>query len=190
LTFLSAFYRKNEKKREKNGVILRGPFFHSTFAEIKILTTMNLDFSDLDTTDEPIIFNVEDIDFELPNTEAVIAWIHRVAESEDKRIGAVSYIFCSDNYLIELNREYLKHDTLTDIITFPYAKAPIEGDIFISLDRVQDNAKDFGVAFEQELRRVIIHGVLHLCGYGDKTKAQAAVMRQKEDAALAIYASV
>ena len=151
---------------------------------------MNLDFSDFDETDEPIIFNVEDIDFELPDTEGVIAWINRVAEGEDKRIGAVSYIFCSDNYLIELNREYLKHDTLTDIITFPYSSTPIEGDIFISIDRVRDNAKDFGVAFEHELRRVIIHGVLHLCGYGDKTDAQAAVMRQKEDAALALYQKV
>jgi probable rRNA maturation factor len=151
---------------------------------------MHPDFSDLpdfDTTDEPIIFNVEDIDFELPDAEAVIGWINRVAEGEGKRIGAVSYIFCSDTYLIELNQEYLKHDTLTDIITFPYSKSPIEGDIFISVDRVRDNAQDFGTPFEQELRRVIIHGVLHLCGYGDKTKAEAAKMRQKEDAALAIY---
>jgi probable rRNA maturation factor len=151
---------------------------------------MNLEISDFDSTDEPILFNVEDIDFELPDREEIIAWIHRVAASEDKRIGAVSYIFCSDNYLLELNREYLKHDTLTDIITFPYSKTPIEGDIFISIDRVKDNAKDFGVSFEQELKRVLIHGVLHLCGYGDKTKAQAAVMRQKEDGALALYANL
>ena len=142
---------------------------------------------DFDLTDEPIIFNVEDIDFELPDTEGVIAWIHRIAASEDKRIGAVSYIFCDDAYLAELNVEYLDHDTLTDIITFPYATAPIEGDIFISIERVRDNAKDFNVPFEQELRRVIIHGVLHLCGYGDKTDKQAAIMRQKEEAALAVY---
>ena len=151
---------------------------------------MNPDFSDFDITDEPIIFNVEDIDFELPDTEGVIAWINRVAESELKRIGAVSYIFCSDDYLMELNVEYLNHDTLTDIITFPYSTAPIEGDIFISIDRVRENAKDFNVPFEQELRRVIIHGVLHLCGYGDKTDAEAAMMRQKEDAALALYQNV
>ena len=148
---------------------------------------MNPDFPDFDTTDEPIIFNVEDIDFELPDTEGVIAWINRVAESELKRLGAVSYIFCSDDYLVDINIEYLNHDTLTDIITFPYSTAPIEGDIFISIDRVRDNAIDFGVAFEQELRRVIIHGVLHLCGYGDKTEAEALAMRWKEDAALAIY---
>jgi probable rRNA maturation factor len=148
---------------------------------------MTTDFDNLETTDEPIIFNTEDIDFELPDTEGVIAWIHRVAESEKKRIGTVSYIFCSDDYLLKLNIEYLNHDTLTDIITFPYSKKPIEGDIFISVDRVRDNAKDFGVPFEHELRRVIIHGVLHLCGNGDKTKAQAAIMRQKEDAALAIF---
>ena len=148
---------------------------------------MQPDFSDFDLTDEPIIFNVEDIDFELPDTEGTLAWIHRIAASEDKRIGAVSYIFCDDAYLAELNVEYLDHDTLTDIITFPYATAPIEGDIFISIERVRDNAKDFNVPFEQELRRVIIHGVLHLCGYGDKTDAEAAIMRQKEDAALAVY---
>ena len=142
---------------------------------------------DFDLTDEPIIFNVEDIDFELPDTEGTLAWIHRIAASEDKRIGAVSYIFCDDAYLAELNVEYLDHDTLTDIITFPYATAPIEGDIFISIERVRDNAKDFNVSFEQELRRVIIHGVLHLCGYGDKTDKQAAIMRQKEEAALAVY---
>ena len=144
---------------------------------------------DFDLTDEPIIFNVEDIDFELPDTEGTLAWIHRIAESEDKRIGAVSYIFCDDAYLAELNVEYLDHDTLTDIITFPYATAPIEGDIFISVERVRDNAKDFNVPFEQELRRVIIHGVLHLCGYGDKTDKEAAIMRQKEEAALALYHS-
>lgn len=151
---------------------------------------MNPDFSnfpDFDATDEPIIFNVEDIDFELPDTGEVIAWINRVAESELKRIGAISYIFCSDAYLVDINVEYLNHDTLTDIITFPYSTAPIEGDIFISIDRVRDNAKDFNVPFEQELRRVIIHGVLHLCGYGDKTDADAVIMRQKEDAALAVY---
>ena len=142
---------------------------------------------DFDLTDEPIIFNVEDIDFELPDTEGTLAWIHRIAASEDKRIGAVSYIFCDDAYLAELNVEYLDHDTLTDIITFPYATAPIEGDIFISIERVRDNAQDFNVPFEQELRRVIIHGVLHLCGYGDKTDAEAVIMRQKEEAALAVY---
>ena len=146
------------------------------------------DIPDFDATDEPIIFNVEEIDFDLPDRDAVIDWINRVVEGEDKRIGSVSYVFCSDDYLLQLNIEYLKHDTLTDIITFPYATSPIEGDIFISIDRVRDNAKDFGVAFEQELRRVIIHGILHLCGYGDKTDAEALVMRDKEDAALAMYA--
>ena len=145
------------------------------------------DIPDFDATDAPIIFNVEDIDFELPDRDAVLDWIHRVVRSEDKRIGSVSYIFCSDDYLVQINIEYLNHDTLTDIITFPYATSPIEGDIFISIDRVRDNAKDFGVPFEQELRRVIIHGVLHLCGYGDKTAAEALVMRGKEDAALTMY---
>jgi probable rRNA maturation factor len=134
--------------------------------------------------EEKIIFNVEDIDFELPNTEGVIAWIEKVAALEKKRIGGISYIFCSDDYLHKLNLEYLKHDTLTDILTFPYNRSPLEGDIFISIDRVRDNANDLNIAFETELHRVLIHGVLHLCGYLDETDEEEVLMRKKEDEAL------
>ncbi len=134
--------------------------------------------------EEKIIFNVEDIDFELENTEGVISWIEKVVALEKKRIGGISYIFCSDDYLLKLNMEYLDHDTLTDILTFPYNRSPLEGDIFISIDRVKDNANDLNISFETELHRVIIHGVLHLCGYLDETDEQEALMRQKEDEAL------
>lgn len=134
--------------------------------------------------EEKIIFNVEDIDFELQNRGGVIAWIEKVVALEKKRINGISYIFCSDDYLHKLNLEYLDHDTLTDILTFPYNRSPLEGDIFISIDRVRDNAHDLNVSFENELHRVLIHGVLHLCGYLDETDEQEAIMRQKEDDAL------
>ncbi len=134
--------------------------------------------------EEKIIFNVEDIDFEPENTEGVIAWIEKVVALEKKRIGGISYIFCSDDYLHKLNVEYLNHDTLTDILTFPYSRSPLEGDIFISIDRVRDNANDLNVSFENELHRVLIHGVLHLCGYLDETDEDEAIMRRKEDEAL------
>ncbi|MBL7815272.1 MAG: rRNA maturation RNase YbeY [Saprospiraceae bacterium] len=140
--------------------------------------------------EEKIIFNVEDIDFELDNTEGVIRWIEKVVFLEKKRIGAISYIFCSDDYLHELNVEYLDHDTLTDILTFPYSRSPLEGDIFISIDRVKDNANDLEVSFEDELHRVIIHGVLHLCGYLDETDEEEAMMRKKEDEALALRSTL
>ena len=134
--------------------------------------------------EEKIIFNVENIDFALPNTEGVVRWIEQVVRLEKKRLGAVSYVFCTDDYLHQLNVEYLNHDTLTDILTFPYSRSPIEGDIFISIDRVRDNAADLGLPFETELHRVVIHGILHLCGYLDETDEQEATMRQKEDEAL------
>jgi probable rRNA maturation factor len=134
--------------------------------------------------EEKIIFNIEDIDFEPQNTEGVTRWIEQVIRLEKKRLGGISYIFCSDDYLHKLNVTYLNHDTLTDILTFPYNRSPIEGDIFISIDRVRDNAKDFDISFENELHRVIIHGVLHLCGYLDETDEDEAIMRKKEDEAL------
>ncbi len=133
-----------------------------------------------------IDFYAEEIDFVLSDEDKVRTWIEKVVDAELNEIGYVSYVFCSDDYLHKMNIEYLEHDMLTDIITFPYKKSPIEGDIFISIDRVRDNAKDFNQTFERELHRVIIHGILHLCGYGDKTPTQEKKMRALEDKYLMI----
>lgn len=133
-----------------------------------------------------IQFFSEDIDFTYPDPEKAQRWIEKVAEDEQCRLAAdINFIFCSDNYLHQLNIDYLEHDTLTDIITFPYNQPPlISGDIFISIDRVKENARLYNVPFAQELHRVIIHGILHLCGYRDKTTDEQAAMRTKENEAL------
>lgn len=132
-----------------------------------------------------IIFSSEDIDFHLENENLIEGWLKQVIEREKKELFSLNFIFCSDEYLYNLNVEYLAHDTLTDVITFPYSAPPIiEGDIFISIDRIKENAKKFEVSFENELRRVMAHGVLHLCGLGDKSEQEALVMRQKENEAL------
>lgn len=134
-----------------------------------------------------IEFSAEEIDFELKDEEVVTAWLQKIIERAGCVLRSLNFIFCSDDYLHRLNLEYLDHDTLTDIITFPYADPPnIEGDIFISIERVRDNALDFKVSFEQELNRVMAHGVLHLCGFGDKTPEEQKTMRAKEDEALAL----
>lgn len=135
-----------------------------------------------------IDFSSEEVEFELKNEQAVAEWLEKIIEQTGNSLRLLNFIFCSDEYLHRLNVEYLDHDTLTDIITFPYAEPPnIEGDIFISIDRVRDNANDFNVTFEQELRRVMAHGVLHLCGYGDKTPDEQATIRQKEEEALKLW---
>jgi probable rRNA maturation factor len=109
----------------------------------------------------------------------------KIIQEEGQRLVALTFIFCSDEYLHKINVEYLDHDTLTDIITFPYRQLPeVEGDIFISLDRIKENARQFDTSFENELLRVIIHGVYHLCGYGDKSEEEAVTMRSKENHAL------
>lgn len=137
---------------------------------------------------EIIEFSTEAIDFELKEEQAVTVWLKKIIEQAGNRLRLLNFIFCSDEYLHRINVEYLDHDTLTDIITFPYAEPPIiEGDIFISIDRVRDNAGDYNVTFEQELCRVMAHGVLHLCGYGDKTPEEQRIMRQKEDEALKLF---
>ena len=139
----------------------------------------------LDTT-PGVAFVAEDVP--LPAglaPERLARWIAAVIADYDHQLGEVLYTFCSDAYLHAINLEHLDHDTYTDIITFPTAEAPVVGaEIFISTDRVRENAAAFGVAFEQELHRVIIHGILHLCGISDKGAA-AAGMRRAEDAALA-----
>ena len=110
-------------------------------------------------------------------------------DSENKHLGTINCILCSDPYLLEINKTYLKHDTFTDIVTFNYVENDlISGDLFISLDRVKENAVTFKVDFLHELKRVIIHGVLHLIGYNDKTPKEAEEIRAKEDFYLTLYA--
>ncbi len=128
-----------------------------------------------------ITFQTEDIDFVFPNQAQTNAWINAVIKRENGELNFLNYIFCSDNYLLKLNQEYLQHDTLTDIITFHYSDTAIESDIFISVERVMENAASLGIAFEVELKRVMVHGVLHLLGYPDKTDEEKAKMRSKED---------
>ncbi len=138
-----------------------------------------------DQSEENIEFHFEDVDFDLDNEARLREWIRAVVESEKADIEQLTFIFCSDNYLHELNLSYLDHDTYTDVITFPYAEPPlVHGDVFLSIERVRENAQSFNVTFEEELYRVMIHGVLHLCGYGDKSPEEIQLIRQKEDTAL------
>ena len=138
-----------------------------------------------------IEFIVEDLpDFALRDAEDLVAWVERIAVVHEYRIAQLTFIFCSDEYLHRLNVEYLDHDTLTDIITFDNADDAdvLEGDIFISVDRVKDNAQDLGITFRDELHRVMIHGVLHLLGYHDKDLLSQTAMRRKEDYCLSLRA--
>ena len=134
---------------------------------------------------------VEDVpEFSLSDAEGVINWIERVAKVHEHRIVQLTYIFCSDDYLHQLNVEYLNHDTLTDVITFDNSDDAdiLEGDIFISVERVRENAQDLGIPFRDELHRVMIHGVLHLLGYHDKDLLSQTAMRKKEDDCLSLRA--
>lgn len=138
-------------------------------------------------SEERIAFHSEGISFVLPQQADIQNWITKIIETENCVLQQLNFVFCSDEYLHKINLEYLNHDTYTDIITFPYGEGKIiESDIFISVDRTTENAKTYGVEPIQELHRVIIHGVLHLTGYGDKTAEQKTLMRQKEDEALAL----
>lgn len=128
-----------------------------------------------------ITFNYQ-TNFELRNQPRIEEWITRTVNAEGCELETINYVFCTDEYLYNLNVEYLDHDTLTDIITFDYSVGKrLQGEIYISIDRVRENAQDFKQGFETELHRVIIHGVLHLCGYKDKTEEETEVMRGKED---------
>jgi probable rRNA maturation factor len=134
-----------------------------------------------------INFNYES-DFTLENEEAIATWLSAVIVSENKTEGEINYIFCDDEYLHKINVEYLNHDTLTDIISFDYTMGnEIGGDIFVSIERVLDNAKDYNTIFEDELKRVLVHGVLHYCGYKDKTEEDEALMRRKEDEKITMF---
>jgi len=131
----------------------------------------------------PIYFFVEDIVFILKEKNHIRNWIKQAIVSEGRKLKELNFIFCSDNYLLEINKQYLNHDTLTDIVTFDNSEtdSKIVGDIFISVERVIENAATFNVSVRDELHRVIIHGALHLLGYTDKNKANKALMTSKED---------
>lgn len=136
-----------------------------------------------------ISFSCEDIDFSLAQDEQkTIVWISQIIDNHKHTLGFLDFIFCSDEYLLKVNQEHLNHDTYTDIITFNYNEdKEISGDIFISIDRIKENANNFAVKFTEELHRVMIHGVLHLLGFNDKTSEQKEMMRQKEDESLQLY---
>ena len=128
-----------------------------------------------------VLFNSETV-FSLDNEEKVSSWLGFCILKEGLKKGEINYIFCEDDYLIEINLKYLKHNTLTDVIGFDYTMGKlISGDIFISVDRVLENSKDFGASFNDELHRVMIHGLLHFCGYKDKKTEDQTTMRSKED---------
>ena len=121
-------------------------------------------------------------DFELPKAIKTTNWLNSVVEQEGKTLGEITIIFCSDAYLYDLNIKYLNHDTLTDIITFDYVVGKeLHGDVYISVDRVKENAEIYKCSYQQELHRVMVHGVLHLCGYKDKSSVDSVIMRAKED---------
>jgi probable rRNA maturation factor len=130
-----------------------------------------------------INFFSEDISYNLKQKEKVRRWIVRSIENEDRKLKELNFIFCSDSYLLDLNKKFLRHSTYTDIITFDNGEdnGPIQGDIFISIERVSENSLKYGINRIDELHRVLIHGILHLCGYKDKSKADKQTMRSKEN---------
>jgi len=140
-------------------------------------------------SDEPKIgFHSEDVDYALNDEAKYRRWLLEIAANVSTTIVGLSYIFCSDEYLRVINNQYLQHDYYTDIITFPYQQgSQVESDIFISVDRVSDNASTLGVDEHEELLRVISHGLLHLCGYGDKSEEEAKIMRAKENECIALW---
>ncbi|MDL2243601.1 rRNA maturation RNase YbeY [Bacteroidales bacterium OttesenSCG-928-J19] len=137
-----------------------------------------------------IIYQAEGVAFPKIKRREMTRWIKTVAEKHGKQAGDISYIFCSDEYILEINKQYLEHDYYTDIITFDYSEGKvISGDLFISLDTVQTNSQQFGTEYNNELMRVIIHGVLHLCGFKDKTPEEEKAMREYENQALVMIES-
>jgi len=138
----------------------------------------------------PITYQTIDVAMPAISKKEITQWIKTVADTYNKKPGEIAYIFCNDDKILKINKEYLQHDYYTDIITFDYTeKNKISGDIFISLDTVRSNADKFGVSLESELFRVIIHGILHLCGINDKSPEERAVMENAENEALKLRAS-
>lgn len=135
-----------------------------------------------------IHFFSQDIQFKLKTPRKVTSWIKRVVEEEGSTIREINYVFCADSYLLTLNQGFLKHNTFTDIITFDISedRSLLEGEIYVSIDRVKENAEKYNVLFDEELSRVMIHGILHLLGYKDKKPSEKALMRKKEEACLSL----
>jgi rRNA maturation RNase YbeY len=145
-----------------------------------------------------IKYNIEDIDFSLKQRRRLSAWINTVVLEESHRtdkvnglvLGDINFIFCSDEYLLKINKQFLNHDYYTDIITFDYSSDTLlSGDLFISVERVLENSKIYSTVFQEELRRVMIHGILHLIGYKDSTKEESQKMREAENSALSLFTS-
>ncbi|MEA5457754.1 rRNA maturation RNase YbeY [Arcicella sp. LKC2W] len=136
-----------------------------------------------------IIFFNEDINFKFQGKNLFKAWLKKIADKEGFKVKNLNYIFCSDEYLHKINVEYLEHDTYTDIITFDNSEDDdvIEGDIFVSIERVKENSQTLNTVFEDELKRVIVHGLLHLCGYDDHTPEDKAEMRRLESEYISIF---
>ena len=131
-------------------------------------------------------------DFNLSlNKKEVRFWIKNVVKKENKKLSYLNFVFCTDSYLLGLNQKYLKHNSLTDVIAFDFSesKKTIEGDVYISVDRVKENAKKYSPSFKKELLRVLLHGVLHLIGYKDKTKEQKKIMASKENVFVSVFNS-
>lgn len=137
-----------------------------------------------------INFFREDVDFDLKGKLKTKKWITTIVNNEAQKTGDINIIFCSDEYLLQVNKQYLDHDYYTDIITFNYNTDKVNGDLFISIDRVAENAEKQNVPRGTEMLRVIIHGVLHLLGYNDKSPEEEKVIRQKEDKAIEIFKSI
>lgn len=131
--------------------------------------------------DSGIFFTCHDVDLDIPDHDAWSAWIQETIRDEGYEMARIDYIFCSDEFLLEVNRTHLDHDFYTDIITFPLNANPIMAEIYISVDRVRENAAAYAASFQDELLRVIIHGILHLCGYDDHDEDDIALIRKKEE---------
>ncbi len=137
-----------------------------------------------------ITFTIHNIDFQLEHQTDLVAWLEYAIQQEEFELDHIDYIFCSDEFLLNINKEHLNHDDYTDIITFPMEENPIVGEIYISVDRVKENAKSFETPFENELRRVMIHGILHLCGYDDHEDEDIEEIRQKENYYLELFQKI
>ena len=143
----------------------------------------------LSTSQSKVCFFFQEVKISLANRTQLKKYIQSIFKKEGKELESINYIFCTDKAVLEINRQFLTHDFYTDIITFGLSekRAPIQAEIYISIDRVKDNARQLGVSFKSELHRVIFHGVLHLCGYKDKSKKETGEMRGKEEFYLAKY---